>query len=34
MYSALKDKPATFLQLVWIYEATLARAAGRPAEVG
>jgi hypothetical protein len=24
MYSAMSDKPATFLQLVWAYEAALA----------
>ncbi len=24
MYDALRNKPATFLQLVWIYEATAA----------
>jgi len=27
MYQALPSKPATFLQLVWIYETTLAREA-------
>jgi hypothetical protein len=24
MYAGLKDKPATFLQLVWIYESSVA----------
>jgi len=25
MYGALRSKPATFLQLVWIYETAMAR---------
>jgi hypothetical protein len=29
MYSELKDKPLTFLQLVWLYESLLARDAAR-----
>lgn len=29
MYSAMKHKPATFLQLVWAYESALAREANR-----
>ena len=31
MYEGLETKPATFLQLVWIYETTMARMAGVPA---
>jgi hypothetical protein len=27
MYAKLQQKPATFLQLVWIYETTMRRAA-------
>lgn len=33
MYEGLRSKPATFLQLVWIYETTLAREATIPAAV-
>jgi hypothetical protein len=34
MYARLQEKPATFLQLVWIYETTMRTAAQADRETG